>query len=1171
MQNGLVLALTVVIVTSAAPRARQTAAEVDDRIRSVRALLEEGRYDEAEAQALAVAALTATSSDARTAARARELEIDARVRNGRVADPRTRELAEALVRARETRGDPPGAIAASLSRLGEVLLEAGEYRRAAACLERALAASSGAGTEPLEVANTLDLLARAELGLERLDRALAAADKALSIKEGLPHDRDLAIARTLAGRGLIWQRKGDLPRARSDLERALAAQELIQPAHPRTADVLRLLGLQLWLEGDLSAARDTLDRALRLKQAALRPGHPDIATSLRALAVPVNDLSDLAGAKDMRERALAIAEESLGAGHPVVADYLNDLALSLNQQGEYSRARQLQERALALYERHLGPDHSNVATAVYNLAFLNHSIGDGLEARRLHQRAVKTWERAVGPDHPFVSWALDGFAEALADQGNHQEAVPLYERALAIRERTLGVDNPRVARTLAHLASSLADLGRRRRAYELSGRAIRIWEGAGSPEGLSEALLVRARILRDRGDYPGASDAYQRAHDLRLPLFGRAHPSLANAQTALAEMQAALGHRAAALTASLEAEGTSRDHLRLTVGYLPERQALGYAAQAPASLDLALSLVMENDDASAVLDALIRRRALVLDEMASRQRSRRTDAEGELAPLWKALTDARQRLANLAVRVPSESRLPQYADLLEGARREKEQAERRLAERSAAFRSLVTRAETGLDEVRAALPDRTALISIVRYDRSRFPPPAGAPAPQGAAAGSRTVPSYLAFVLRAGSARPDVVPLGAARGIDALVARWRQAIGTGVTEPARATPAARSLAAAGAALRRRIWDPIAVHLAGSRHVFVVPDGALNLVTLAGLPADESRYLIETGPVIHHLSAERDLSADAWSSDAGEGLLAVGDPAYGDPAASGRGPSMSDAAGSREKPAVRPALAATNSGVVDARSGARRSACGSFRTMRFEPLPASRREAEDVAALWRTLGSNAMAARSAEVLAGADAHEAAVKRSGPGRRVLHLATHGFFLGDDCAPAAGGTRAVGRLVGPQPARSAPARLENPLLRSGLALAGAARRAAAQPHEEDGILTAEEVAALHLDGVEWAVLSACDTGLGEVLAGEGVFGLRRAFQIAGARTVIMSLWSVEDRATLAWMRALYEGRIGRRLSTADAVREASVAVLRDRRARGLSTHPFFWAGFVAAGDWR
>lgn len=125
--------------------------------------------------------------------------------------------------------------------------------------------------------------------------------------------------------------------------------------------------------------------------------------------------------------------------------------------------------------------------------------------------------------------------------------------------------------------------------------------------------------------------------------------------------------------------------------------------------------------------------------------------------------------------------------------------------------------------------------------------------------------------------------------------------------------------------------------------------------------------------------------------------------------------------------------------------------------------------------------------------------------------------------------------------------------------------------RPDEEDGILTAEEIAALDLSGVEWAVLSACDTGVGEVKAGEGVLGLRRAFEVAGARTLVMSLWPVEDQVTRAWMRQLYRARLVLGLTTIDAVHQANLYTLRQRRATAQSTHPFYWAGFVAAGDWR
>jgi CHAT domain-containing protein len=221
-------------------------------------------------------------------------------------------------------------------------------------------------------------------------------------------------------------------------------------------------------------------------------------------------------------------------------------------------------------------------------------------------------------------------------------------------------------------------------------------------------------------------------------------------------------------------------------------------------------------------------------------------------------------------------------------------------------------------------------------------------------------------------------------------------------------------------------------------------------------------------------------------------------------------------------------------------------CDSFESLQFSPLQATLGEVRDVVQLWNAQSAKGTDTGTAELLTGPAATERAFKAQAPGRRVLHLATHGFFLGGECAE------------------------DSPLLQSGLALAGANSRTRAKVDEEDGILTAEEVASMNLEGVEWAVLSACDTGLGQIKAGEGVLGLRRAFQVAGARTVIMSLWAVEDRPTSEWMLALYQARLTGNRSTADAVREASLSMIRQRRAKGLSTHPYYWAAFVAAGDW-
>jgi CHAT domain-containing protein len=434
-----------------------------------------------------------------------------------------------------------------------------------------------------------------------------------------------------------------------------------------------------------------------------------------------------------------------------------------------------------------------------------------------------------------------------------------------------------------------------------------------------------------------------------------------------------------------------------------------------------------------------------------------------------------------------------------------------------------------------------------------FSDPVKAPSHKGVVrSSSRTVPSYLAFVMHAQQPLA-VVPLGPTRTIDSLVSQWRADIAAEGAAPAHASEgeSARSSRVSGLALRRLVWDRLAPHLGNASRVFIVPDGTLSLVPFVALPVGQRSYLLERGPVVHYLSAERDLvpvAADA--SDIGHGLLALGGPAFDD----------ATLFTGQSRPGLKP--------LPETAVRSAPSPCDGVQAISFTPLKGTLQEVRDVSGLWSAsaISNN----EASHTLVGRDASESTLKKEAHGYRVVHLATHGFFLGE-CAPARPGTRAVGGLVSGSWPQSVALTTENPLLLSGLALAGANRRQNAAPNEDDGILTAEEVASLNLGGVEWAVLSACQTGVGEIRAGEGVLGLRRAFQVAGARTVIMSLWSVEDDATRLWMQALYEGRLRRTLDTAHAMREASLSVLRARRAAGQSTSPFFWAAFVAAGDWR
>lgn len=1119
--------------------------------------LDNGAYAEAEAGAARLCATLEAQQgpDSLDLARAQDLLVEALRRNGKAAASTTLALAERVVRLKEQRlGSDDLDLVASLHNLGAVHVERGEFNAGVSLHERGLSIRLRAlRPDDPAVADSLDSLALPLIRLQRFDEARRRLAQSQAIREA-PVDRTTrSFAGTLELLALVSRYSGNYVAARQSIERALMMRrELSLYEHPETTSILLIQGDVLWLMGDIAGAQRSWGDGLSLSERTLRPEHPTIAFFLRKLALAADAFGNISQGLRLRERALQVGEPSLAPCHPEVAGLLNDLAISLKEDGDYRGATKLYERAFANHQKCLGVNHSLIATVVHNQASLAVEMGDLAEAEKLEQRAVNIWSSSLGPSHPFVATGLDSLADVVASRGQYAKARALYEHALRIR-RAVGPDNPEVAWTLTSLARTIAESGDLSLAFDTVEQAIGIYERDGvssQADHFARVLAIRGMLETRRGDYASARVSFAEALSIRERIFGATHPLAAESRAEFAAADFALGSYETALSAALEAERVGRDHLQFTVRYLPERRAMAYAAKRPKGLDLALSIVVagHTPEPSSVVDTVIQSRGVILDELAARARSA-TGSDPELASLNATLFAARQRFANLMLRSVQEGESDRRA-LVDEARRQKEDAERALAERSVASRDEMARARSGLDDVRGALPPHSAMVSFVRYEKSvaATRPPRTSP--------PKTVPSYIAFVIQSGSSTVAAIPLGSAASLEMIIKAWRdEAAGRSIVAGVTPEQAAGAYRTVGTRLRKRIWDPLLEHIGAASLVIVVPDGALNLVSFAALPTEGHRYLAEQSRVLHYAAAERDIIATN-SVPTAHGLLAVGGPAFDDrkPPTQALRPRTQGRAGTTAGPAA-----------------TTRSACADWKSLRFEGLPGSQDEVRDIARIWPAERSQpVMGPEDVMVLTGRAASEGAVKRAVVGRRVVHLATHGFFLGSECDAGVTGTRAVGGVVSVR-SRAAANLSDNPLLLSGLAFAGANDRTAARSGQDDGILTGEEVAALNLQAAEWVVLSACDTGLGEVKAGEGVFGLRRAFQIAGARTVIMSLWSVDDQATRAWMHALYEGRFQKHLTTADAVHAASLAVLHDRRTKGQSTHPLYWAAFVAAGDWR
>ncbi len=890
--------------------------------------------------------------------------------------------------------------------------------------------------------------------------------------------------------------------------------------------------------------REFAERAVHLHEKLSGPTHPDVATSLNNLAIVYEDTGRFSGARGCYERALAIRRTAFGVASPEVAETLKDLGILLTKLGDYDAAETSLKQSLTIRERNFDKDPMNVSRTLMGLAILYWWTSDFPSARDAYDRALAIREKALGTDNLSVAGVLNNLGALLMETGSYVEARQCFDRALAIRTRKLEPTNPLIANVLDNLADLDRKQGRfgdAQAKYEQALKILRSQPGT-SPLDLAAYLLGAAELQMNLQDLPAARRGYEEVLHLRTDLLGAEHPDVASCQIELAELDLAEGHVEAAQTKSAAAERIY-EH--------------AFGREHPRTMDCEAVLARATAQSGAIGPALAE--ALHAEAVGREQlrRMARHAPERQATDYGAIRTSGLDCAVSIATQHPDPATARQVVDAIVQSRLlvfDEVAAERRAV--AASKDSLVIRLDRELDRARtryASLAVRgPGGASNADYQHSLDATLAAKDAVEAQLAAQsaayhteqqrqRIDFEAVAAHLHAGEAlvvyvRYTRIPTASAAG--GLNAKPVQAYAAFVVSGDKHTVAAYDLGSAGAIdtgiaawsrdLQAGANQTDAVLAAGETACRA--DGervrrALWDPLATALRAARRVFVVPDGAIhlVNFMALPLDGQRYLVEGETVVHLLTaerdlvpqrtqqrnVGLLAVGNPDFGP--PEMAQAAHSR------------------------RVASG----LRFRPLPASGREALDIKVLWaRAVSADTLC------LLGQKATERGFKAAAAGRRVIHLSTHGFLA--------------------DPARDVPF--------AGLAFAGANRRAAAGAVEgDDGILTVDEVSSLDLEGVEWVVLSACDTGLGELRAREGVMGLRRVFQQAGARTVIASLWSVADEDAGAWMHSLYENHFQKKMDTAAAVRAASLGALQAARARGAGGHPYHWAGFVAVGDWR
>ena len=844
----------------------------------------------------------------------------------------------------------------------------------------------------------------------------------------------------------------------------------------------------------------------------------------------LNDEGEYEKAAAIAEQALSTRQSQAPAASAEMIPSLNNLARALIGKGSYKEAEAQLRRALTIVGTVDKKNDPLIAEVLNQLASLYLFKGDFSAAAPLYQQSLEITEKALTAADIKHANALNNLAALSLAQGEAAKAEPLLNRAREIAEKKVKTNRRDAVSILNNLATLHLVKGDYLRAETLYQKALETHEGW---RGKINMLMDLARpvvnssgaMTMDEGEWQNnnpritdtlnslalirvrqrrfdeANELLQRARRIQEYRLGVNHPLLAQTFDNLA-LLARFNHRTAdALSFQRRSNEIRETNLRRNLIVGSERQKLSYLAQSSGRLDFTLSLHL-NDAASDPSACAVAMTALL------RHKGRGLDAQTDsIAELRRSVKDQDQALLDNLLE--ARTRLANLIIAGEAGPRsneaqtkqldqEIEKLEEEIGQHSSGFRAL-TQAITP-ESVQRYIPANAALIEYALYTPvDEFNQP-------------KSAPRYAAYLLTAHGA-PQGIDLGEADKIDGLIDRLRKALSDSKSTDYKVLARA---------LDERIMQP-ARRLAGSSQSFLIaPQGKLNLLPFSALVDEDQVFLVNLYSFTY-LTSGRDLLRLQNRTPSRQNPLIVADPDFGERAAS------------------EARLAAPNA--------------SPFAQTYFSPLPDTAIEAAELKALLS----------DATVLTRNEATETALKKA-MAPEILHIATHGFFLepakreSGDPAPTTSQ-----RLLLQQTPLYAPLTgqlADNPLLRSGLGLAGANLL---RGGNDDGILTALEASALNLWGTKLVVLSACDTGVGEVRSGEGVYGLRRALILTGAETLVMSLWPVSDQGTRDLMIAYYKS-LQSREGRSEAMRQVQIRMLADPERR----HPYYWASFIVSGAW-
>ncbi len=1021
---------------------------------------------------------------------------------------------------------PELAEAKRLNEQARQLRKKGEYTEAIPLAKRALAIrEKKLGKQHPKVATSLNNLALLYDAQRNYEKAELLYQRSLAIREKVLGKEHPDVATSLNNLANLYWSQGNYAKAEPFYERSLAIREkVLGKEHSDVAQSLNNLALIYWLQGSYEKVEPLYQRSLAIREKKLGKEHPDVAISLNNLAVLYRAQGSYENAEPFYQRSLIIREKVLGKEHPDVAQSLNNLANLYSDQGYFEKAEPFYQRSLAIMEKLLGKEHPDVAQSLNNLANLYLRQGNYDRAEPLYQRSLAIREKVLGKEHLDVAASLNNLAILYRLKGNYERVETLYQRSLAIAEKVVGKEHPYVATRLNNLANFYSLQRNYNRAKPLYQRSLVIREkelGKEHPK-VAQSLNNLANLYSLQENYEQAEPLYQRSLAIREKVFGKEHPDVASSLNNLAIFYWAQGNISRATDFLSRGLTVQEKNLQLIYVMNSEQGKQRYAQLFREQTNNAVSLALQKPSNNSTINKLalttvLRRKGRVLDAMTDTIQTLRTQLADnpEAKELFDDWLDVQKQLANLVYRGLGKEKIEIYQNQIKQLQTQKEKLENQLSYKSAEFRKEIQPVE--LADIQAQIPQDAALVEIYQYKPFN---------PKPSKVRKKRVKSRYAVAVLRSSGEPSWVDLDDAATINKSIASLRSSL---IIDPSVSNNQSFKKKALEASQKKaqklyeQVIAPIRPLLGDARHLLLSPDGQLNLIPFEALYDDDRKEYLVQRYALSYLTSGRDLLRLETTANKTSPPVVFADIDY----------KQQDIN-----------VAAKTHGIENRRSN-------DFASLKFERLPATSEEGKQIKKIFP----------DTNLFTGKQATEGVIKEI-PTPNILHLATHGFFLPEQEKPDVTINDLNQQLDQPIPLN-----IENPLLRSGLALAGFNERQNKQTkNSEDGVLTALEVAGLNLRGTQLVVLSGCDTGKGDVRAGEGVYGLRRVLTLAGSQSQLLSLWKVSDEGTKELM-VKYYSKLKQGKGRHQALREVQLELLSNPEYQ----HPYYWASFILSGNWK